>query len=126
MAGIEEQLDQKTKQNEQGEDGKNYLRETISAPQKGWSSTPSSGVVLMSKRAIETIENSDSNSFSIDLKKWYTIMKTYESGGHAYHTTMPTDSLCHFRDTMLETKEYGFDKICQKRLNKYFIRFFHG
>ena len=87
----------------------------ISAPQKGWSSTPSSGVVLMSKRAIETIENSDSNSFSIDLKKWYTIMKTYESGGHAYHTTMPTDSLCHFRDTMLETKEYGFDKICQNQ-----------
>ena len=42
-------------------------------------------------------------------------MKTYESGGHAYHTTMPTDSLCHFRDTMMETKEYGFDKICQNQ-----------
>ena len=35
----------------------------------------------------------------------------YENGGHAYHTTMPTDSLTHFRDTMLETQEYGFDKL---------------
>ena len=51
------------------------------------------------------------NSFAIDLKKWLSIMKTYENGGHAYHTTMPTDSLTHFRDTMLETKEYGFDKL---------------
>ena len=84
----------------------------ISAPQKGWSSTPSAGVVMMNNRAVEIVENSNSNSFAIDLKKWYSIMKTYEHGGHAYHTTMPTDSLCHFRDTMLETKEYGFDRLC--------------
>ena len=87
----------------------------ISAPQKGWSSTPSTGVVLMSNRAVQIVENSTSNSFAIDLKKWHSIMKTYESGGHAYHTTMPTDSLCHFRDTMLETKEYGFKKLCQNQ-----------
>ena len=87
----------------------------ISAPQKGWSSTPSAGVVIMSNRAVEVVENSNSNSFAIDLKKWYSIMKTYESGGHAYHTTMPTDSLCHFRDTMLETKKYGFDRLCQNQ-----------
>ena len=83
----------------------------ISAPQKGWSSTPSAGVVMLSQRAMEVVENSNSNSFAIDLKKWLSIMKTYENGGHAYHTTMPTDSLTHFRDTMLETKEYGFDKL---------------
>ena len=87
----------------------------ISAPQKGWSSTPSAGVVMMSNKAIEIVENSDSNSFAIDLKKWYSIMRAYENGGHAYHTTMPTDSLCHFRDTMIETKEYGFDKLCQNQ-----------
>ena len=38
-------------------------------------------------------------------------MQAYENGGHAYHTTMPTDALRAFRDTMLETKEYGFDRL---------------
>ncbi len=35
----------------------------------------------------------------------------YEAGGHAYHATMPTDALRAFRNAMLETKEYGFDKL---------------
>ena len=34
----------------------------------------------------------------MDLKKWLSIMETYEAGGHAYHATMPTDSLKVFRD----------------------------
>ena len=38
-------------------------------------------------------------------------MEAYESGGHAYHATMPTDALRAFRDTMLETEEYGFDRL---------------
>jgi aspartate aminotransferase-like enzyme len=83
----------------------------ISAPQKGWSSTPSSGLVMMSNLATNVLQNTTSNSFAIDLKKWYTIMQTYENGGHAYHTTMPTDSLSGFRDTMLESKNYGFKKL---------------
>ena len=48
---------------------------------------------------------------SIDLKKWCDIMKAYESGGHAYHATMPTDALVMFRDTMVETRDFGFDKL---------------
>ena len=39
-------------------------------------------------------------------------MAAYENGGHAYHATMPTDALRAFRDTMLETRDYGFDKLC--------------
>jgi aspartate aminotransferase-like enzyme len=84
----------------------------ISAPQKGWSASPSAGLVMLSKLAVERMENSTSDSFAIDLKKWHSIMQAYEGGGHAYHATMPTDSLRAFRDTMLETKEYGFDKLC--------------
>lgn len=38
-------------------------------------------------------------------------MQAYLNGGHAYHATMPTDALTAFRDTMLETKAYGFDKV---------------
>mgnify|MGYP006061807001 CR=1 FL=1 len=84
----------------------------ISAPQKGWSASPSAGLVMMSERAVERLEYTSSDSFAIDLKKWHSIMEIYENGGHAYHATMPTDALRAFRDTMLETREYGFSKLC--------------
>ena len=83
----------------------------ISAPQKGWSSTPSAGLVMMSDRAGERMANTTANSFAVDLKKWHSIMQTYESGGHAYHATMPTDGLRAFRDTMLETRQFGFGRL---------------
>ena len=85
----------------------------ISAPQKGWSASPSAGLVMLSERAVSQIENTNSDSFAIDLKKWLSIMQTYESGGHAYHATMPTDALRSFRDTVLETREFGFDRLKQ-------------
>ena len=84
----------------------------ISAPQKGWSSTPCAGLVMMSDAAVQRVENTESNSFSLDLKKWLEIMRAYENGGHAYHATMPTDSLRQFRDTVNEAKKIGFDKLC--------------
>ncbi|WP_421906987.1 aminotransferase class V-fold PLP-dependent enzyme [Mameliella sp.] len=83
----------------------------ISAPQKGWSSTPCAGLVMMSDRALARLEETTSDSFAVDLKKWYQIMQAYENGGHAYHATMPTDGLRSFRDTMAETRAYGFDKL---------------
>ena len=83
----------------------------ISAPQKGWSASPSAGLVMMSARALERLEKTNSDSFALDLKKWHSIMQAYENGGHAYHATMPTDALRAFRDTMVETKDYGFDKL---------------
>lgn len=66
---------------------------------------------MLSERALARLETTTSNSFAIDLKKWHAIMQTYEGGGHAYHATMPTDALRAFRDTMLETREYGFDRL---------------
>ncbi len=83
----------------------------ISAPQKGWSATPCAGLVMMSDRAVSRMENTTSDSFTIDLKKWASIMDAYENGGHAYHATMPTDGLRAFRDTMLETRNFGFAKL---------------
>lgn len=80
----------------------------ISAPQKGWSASPSAGVVVMSARAEERLAATTSNSFAIDLKKWRGIMAAYEGGGHAYHATMPTDAIVGFRDAMVETKAMGF------------------
>lgn len=82
----------------------------ISAPQKGWSASPAVGVVVMGPRAETRLAETTSNSFAIDLKKWRSIMETYEKGGHAYHATMPTDAIVGFRDAMLETKAMGFAK----------------
>ncbi|MGO2386028.1 MAG: aminotransferase class V-fold PLP-dependent enzyme [Psychrobacter sp.] len=84
----------------------------ISAPQKGWSSTPSAGLVMLSDAAIKKVDSTESDSFSIDLKQWLNIMRAYENGGHAYHATMPTDSLRQFRDAVNEAKTIGFDKLC--------------
>ncbi len=83
----------------------------ISAPQKGWSASPCAGLVMLSARAVARLGETKSDSFSIDLGKWHSIMQAYENGGHAYHATMPTDALRDFRDTMLETKEYGFGRL---------------
>ena len=83
----------------------------ISAPQKGWSASPSTGLVMLSKRAEERLEQTASNSFALDLKKWRAIMAAYEAGGHAYHATMPTDALVGFRDAMAETKALGFETL---------------
>src|SRR5690606_3175398 len=81
----------------------------ISAPQKGWSSTPCAGLVMLGARAREAIEGTSSSSFSMDLKKWLSIMETHEKGGMAYHATLPTDGLVHLRDAMAETAALGFD-----------------
>ncbi len=88
----------------------------ISAPQKGWSGSPCSGLVMMSERARAAIENTTSSSFAVDLKKWLQIMETYEGGGHAYHATMPTDALTAFRDVIVETQAMGFSEIKQQQV----------
>lgn len=82
----------------------------LSAPQKGWSSTPCAGLVMLSERARTRIDSTNSTSFSLDLKKWLSIMETYENGAHAYHATLPTDGLVHLRDAMVELQAFGVDK----------------
>ncbi len=83
----------------------------VGAPQKGWSGSPCSGLVMLGALARERIDSTTSTSFACDLLKWLQIMETYENGGHAYHATMPTDALRSFRDVMLETEECGFDNV---------------
>ena len=83
----------------------------ISAPQKGWSSSPCCAMVMFSERARQAIDATQSTTFAMDLKKWLQIMETYEGGGHAYHSTMPTDALARLREVMVETEAYGYDKV---------------
>ena len=87
----------------------------ISAPQKGWSASPAFGMVMLSSDAAKKINETKSTSFSCDLLKWLQIMQAYENGGHAYHATMPTDAIKHFRDTVNETVEFGFENARKKQ-----------
>lgn len=83
----------------------------VSAPQKGWSSTPCAGLVMLSEAAKTQVDATESTSFSCDLQKWLNIMRAFENGGHAYHATMPTDGLRQFRDTVLEAKKIGYQTL---------------
>jgi aspartate aminotransferase-like enzyme len=85
----------------------------ISAPQKGWSAPPSSGLVMMNAAALERAKSAQTTSFAMDFAKWNTIMEAYLSGGHAYHATMPTDALRAFHKAILETKAAGFETLRQ-------------
>lgn len=85
----------------------------ISAPQKGWSGPSCAGFVMFGERGMERLQETRSNSFAVDLRKWYDIMAAYENGGHAYHATMPTDALRLASVQMLETRKLGFKETRQ-------------
>ena len=87
----------------------------LSAPQKGWSSSPCCAMVMFSERARAAIEGTTSSSFACDLKKWLQIMEAYEKGGHAYHATMPTDALRRLDLAMKETQGHGFAWIRERQ-----------
>jgi aspartate aminotransferase-like enzyme len=72
--------------------------------------------VMMSERARSAIDSTSSSSFAADLKKWLQIMETYESGAHAYHTTLPTDALTRLCAVMKETQLYGFAKVREEQI----------
>jgi aspartate aminotransferase-like enzyme len=88
----------------------------ITAPQKGWSSSPCCALIALGERARERIDATQSTSFSMDLKKWMQIMEAYEKGGHVYHTTMPTDALKILRNVMKETQSLGFAALKAKQV----------
>ncbi len=88
----------------------------LSAPQKGWTASPCSGLVMLSEHARKAIDETEAASYVCDLKKWLAIMEAYENGGHAYHATMPTDALAKFRDVLAETEAYGFDKVRDEQI----------
>lgn len=88
----------------------------ISAPQKGWSGSPCCGIVMMNDAALAKVNATTSNSFACDLKKWLQIMQAYENGGHAYHATMPTDSIKYFHDMMQLAEQAGFENLRARQI----------
>jgi aspartate aminotransferase-like enzyme len=88
----------------------------ITAPQKGWTSTPCAGVIMLSDRALERVAVTESDSFALDLKKWHSVMAAYLNGGHTYHATMPTDGLAKFHETYQEMANLGFDFLKARQI----------
>ena len=88
----------------------------ITAPQKGFSSTPCAGMVMLSERAVVRVEASKSTSFSMDLKAWLKIMQAYEQGLHAYHATMPTDGLVQLAEILRYSKQIGFAALKEAQI----------
>ena len=88
----------------------------LTAPQKGWSASPCAALVMMSPHARARLDETTSSSFANDLKKWTQIMETYEGGAHAYHATMPTDALRHFRDALIEAEVFGLEALKQAQI----------
>ena len=89
----------------------------ITAPQKGWTSTPCAGIIMLSDRALARLKTTTSDSFVLDLKKWHTIMNAYLSGGHAYHATVPTDGLASFLETYNKMAAIGFDALKTRQID---------
>lgn len=87
----------------------------VSAPQKGWSGSPFGALVMLGERGVAMLEATTSTSFAADLKKWRDIMMAYVNGGHAYHATVPTDSIAAFATVMRETEAYGFTKVKEEQ-----------
>lgn len=52
-------------------------------------------------------------------------MSKYEAGGFMYYTTLPTDALAIFRDSIQETEAFGFEQArnCQWELGLIYFNF---
>ncbi len=87
----------------------------ISAPQKGWSGSPCAGLVMLRPRALARMDPGANTSFSCDLLRWLDVMRSYEAGGHTYHTTMPTDALRMSAEAMADTEAFGFGEARRRQ-----------
>ena len=83
----------------------------ISAPQKGWSGSPGTAYVMVGERARAQVEATTSTSFAADLKRWLQIADGYAEGQHAYHATMPTDTIVHNVEIMREARGRGLPEL---------------
>ena len=88
----------------------------ISAPQKGWTGPACCAMVMMSDLAAKKMAEAKESSFSLSLKKWTTLMESYENGGWAYHTTMPTDGIRDFHEVTVETMKFGIGNLKNSQL----------
>lgn len=88
----------------------------ISAPQKGWSGSPTAGFVMLNEKAMDAVTSSTSTSFTLDLGRWLQIADEYRAGRPAYHSTMPTDAIAHNLEAMIETRDRGLGAVREAQI----------
>lgn len=88
----------------------------ISAPQKGWSGSPGVGYVMLSEKGRDAVASGTATSFALDLGRWLAISDAYRDGSATYHATMPTDTIAHNLELMLETRERGLAELRDAQL----------
>lgn len=88
----------------------------ISAPQKGWSGTPSTGYVMFGERGLAALEGTSSSSFAMDLAKWLSISQAYVAGQTPYHATLPTDAILANAEVAEETRDRGLETLRQEQI----------
>jgi aspartate aminotransferase-like enzyme len=89
----------------------------LSAPQKGWSGSPCAGYVMLGDAGRAQVMATTSTSFTVDLQKWLTISEAYVQGQSPYHATMPTDTLAHNAELMLETRAAGLADLREAQIS---------
>lgn len=85
----------------------------VTAPQKGLSAQAGGGIVLLNERAYQRLENTTSNSYSMDLRQWLSVMQAYQSGGFKYHTTLPTEVILSLQRGLQDIFSFGTEKAKQ-------------
>lgn len=88
----------------------------ITAPQKGWSGSPSTGYVMFSQAGRAALDETTSDSFAMDLAKWTAISEGYVDGQAAYHATMPTDTIERNLEVMKEAQEVGLELLTERQV----------
>lgn len=88
----------------------------LTAPQKGWSGSPSTGYVMFSEAARAQLDTTTSDSFAMDLAKWTAISEGYVAGSAAYHATLPTDTIEHNLSLMHEAKDCGLTELTKRQV----------
>lgn len=87
----------------------------VSAPQKSWSGSPATGYVMLSPKGRDAVLSSESDSFTLDLKKWLAIFDGYRAGQAGYHSTLPTDTILHNLEVMQESVEFSLDTLARNQ-----------
>ena len=70
---------------------------------------------MLRPRALARMDPGANTSFSCDLLRWLDVMRSYEAGGHTYHTTMPTDALRMSAEAMADTEAFGFGEARRRQ-----------
>lgn len=83
----------------------------VSAPQKGWSGSPSTGYVMLGDAGLEAVRAGTSTSFALDLAAWLDVSEAYVEGKAPYRATLPTDAILHNTEIARETVERGLDTL---------------